>query len=70
MVFILSGCASNLPRANTEVPASLLVACQPLEQLQGLTGKDLITNITNNAAIYHRCSDVHDALIDAVKIKK
>jgi len=65
----LTGCANSLPKPNVEIPANLLVKCEPLEQLAGMTGKDLLTNITGNAAIYHRCDDNHNALIDAVKPK-
>lgn len=66
---LLFGCASNVVIPDAKIPASLLVRCGQLEELQGLTGKDLLTNITNNAAIYHRCSDTHDALIEAAKPK-
>lgn len=69
VAMLVSACASNVVVPNTEIPASLLVRCEPLEQLQGLTGKDLLSNITSNAAIYHRCDDNHNALIDAVKPK-
>lgn len=66
---ILTGCATKQPISNAEIPASLLVPCEQLEQLQGMTGKDLTENITHNAAIYHKCSDNHNALIEAVKPK-
>jgi hypothetical protein len=69
LLISVGGCASNKPIPNAKIPASLLVQCEPLEQLQGLTGKDMLTNITSNAAIYHRCDDSHKALIDAVKDK-
>lgn len=69
LLITLTGCATDKAIPNAEIPANLLVKCEPLEQLAGMTGKDLLTNITSNAAIYHRCDDNHNALIDAVKPK-
>ena len=43
--------------------------CMPLEPLMGLTGKDMIENITRNAVIYHDCSDKVNTLIGVVKTK-
>lgn len=66
-----SGCATvKALIPNAEIPASLTQECRPLEQLAGMTGKDLITNITNNAAIYYECADSKHALNEAVKPKK
>lgn len=62
----LMGCTTT-PQAKVKVPASLTQKCQPLYEVEGITGKDLLKNITMNAEVYHRCSDMHDALIKAVK---
>lgn len=69
MLIALTACATKQPIPNAEIPAALRVPCEQLEELRGLTGKDLTENITHNAAVYHRCSDSHQALIEAVKPK-
>lgn len=62
----LMGCTS-VPQAKVALPPSLTQKCQPLYALEGITGKDLLKNITTNSEIYYKCSDMHDALIKAVK---
>ena len=48
----------------------MMQPCQPLEQLEGMTGADVLRNITNNAAIYWECKDSKDALIKAIQESK
>lgn len=67
LIVLLSGCATQTLAPKANIPASLIQPCEPLEELSGMTGKDLLTNITNNSAVYWRCFDKHNALIEAVK---
>ena len=65
----LTACASTQPLSKVELSASLTTPCEPLELLQGTTGKDLTNNIVDNAAIHFRCVDKYNALIEATKNK-
>jgi hypothetical protein len=56
-----------MPPSGAPIPASLLQPCQPLNELDGVTGADVLKNITDNAALYHSCADGKAALIRAVK---
>jgi hypothetical protein len=47
-----------------------MTPCQPLQLLDGMTGADVLRNITANAAIYWECKDSKDALIKAVQDNK
>lgn len=69
VLLLLCGCATK-PVAKVEIPASLLQYCEPLHKLEGTTGKDLLKNVTENAALYHACADSKKALIEAVKPKE
>lgn len=69
-VVFLSGCINPTRPDSPTIPASMTSPCEPLEQLDGLTGKDLTNNITHNAAIHYRCVDKYNALREAVSSKK
>lgn len=69
-VLILSGCCTKQPYVHPDIPASLTSPCEPLETIQGLTGKDVLINVTTNAAIHYRCVDKYNALVDAVSSKE
>ena len=62
------GCQSLTPRS-VEVPANLMTKCPPLNKLEGMTGADVLRNITSNAELYYQCADSKAALIEAVKTK-
>lgn len=64
---MMTACSSLTPPSKAPIPASLLQPCQPLNELDGVTGADVLKNITDNAAIYHACADGKAALIRAVK---
>lgn len=70
MLISLSACTTQPIIPDVQIPAALVQDCRPLEQLTGMTGKDLITNITDNAAIYFECADAKHALNQAVQAKK
>jgi hypothetical protein len=64
-MLLLTGCGATL-QPKVEIPAALTQKCQPLERLAGTDGKSLLKNIVDNAELYHKCSDMHDKLIEAV----
>lgn len=68
VVLSLYGCGTQ-PRANVDLPPSLLQECPDLNKLGGTTGEDLLKNITDNSALYHACKESKHALIEAVKPK-
>lgn len=68
-LMLLSGCQSLSVPDKEPVPLALLQPCEPLKELEGITGADMIRNITTNSAIYHSCADSKKALIEAVKDK-
>lgn len=70
LCFLLTACSSQQPIADVQIPANLTSPCEELEQLEGLTGKDLLVNITRNSAIYYRCRDKYDSLVEATKKNK
>lgn len=70
LALFLSGCINPVRPDSPKILASMTSPCEPLEQLDGLTGKDLTTNIVNNAAIHYRCVDKYNALREAVQPPK
>jgi hypothetical protein len=70
LLLFLFGCSTAPVKPSATLPSSMTSPCEPLEELQGMTGKDLTNNITHNAAIYWRCVDKYNALREAVSEKK
>lgn len=66
----ITACSTQPIIPDVQIPAALSQDCRPLEALTGMTGKDLITNITDNAAIYYECADAKHALNEAVNNSK
>lgn len=67
---LLGGCQTVPEAKGVKVPASLMQECTELVLLEGVTGGDLLKNITANAAIYHDCRLGKKMLIEAVKASK
>jgi hypothetical protein len=65
----LVGCES-LPKANVDIPSSLLQECGELYLVEGKTGKPLTIMTIKNAKVFHECKDMHSKLIQAVKPKE
>lgn len=70
LIFILCGCSNISVKPDVSLPANLMTECRPLSKLDGMTGADILRNITENASTFYECADKHKALIEAVRPEK
>ncbi len=68
ILLLLAGCSTTVPVARKfpEIPDSFKDPCIPLEQIKQDTTKlsEVITVVTNNYSLHHRCSDKVDMWIE------
>lgn len=57
------GCGTKKPPIEQQ---NLLVKCESLPNLEGTTGKAVLSTMTVWGSMYSECSERHNALIDAV----